>query len=303
MNERRTVSRLLKDAQELKQIAAQLRIDVVSMLLEAGSGHSGGSLSAVEIMSVLYFHEMNHDPADPQWPERDRFILSKGHVCPILYAALARAGYFPVEELLTLRRLGSRLQGHPGRNKGLPGLEASTGSLGQGLGIAVGIALGAKHDAGYRVYCLNGDGELDEGSIWEAAMAAGHYRLDNLVTVVDNNNLQIDGRLKNVMDVYPIDRKFEAFNWSVIPCDGHDAAALINAFEQARDFKGKPSVIIAKTVKGKGVSFMENEAGWHGKAPNPEEARKALKELKKQQVKVGVWPGAQVQLKPSKLGV
>ncbi len=298
------MARMLKEPGELRQIAAQLRLDLVSMLFEAGSGHSGGSLSAVEIMTVLYFHEMNHDPADPEWAGRDRFVLSKGHVCPILYAGLARAGYFPVEELLTLRRLGSRLQGHPGTNKGLPGLEVSTGSLGQGLGVAVGIALGAKHDkADYRVYCLNGDGELDEGSIWEAAMAAAHYKLDNLVTVVDNNDLQIDGRLKKVMDVYPIDRKFEAFNWNVISCDGHDVEALIDAFQQARDFKGKPSVIIAKTVKGKGVSFMENEAGWHGKAPNAEELRKALEELKEQQADAGVWPGAKAQLKPSKLNV
>jgi transketolase len=245
---------------------------------------------------------MNHEPQNPQWPQRDRFVLSKGHICPVYYAALARAGYFPVEELLTFRKLGSRLQGHPGKNKGLPGIEVSTGSLGQGLGVAVGVALGAKHDmADYRVYCLNGDGELDEGSIWEAAMAAGHYGLDNLVTIVDNNNLQIDGRLRDVMNVYPIDKKFEAFNWNVITCDGHDVEALVSAFKQAREFKGKPSVIIANTIKGKGVSFMEDKAGWHGKAPNPEEARKALEELKSQQVQVGSWPGAKVQLATPKL--
>ncbi len=297
------MARMLKETQDLRQIAAQLRIDLIAMLLEAGSGHSGGSLSAVEIMTTLYFHEMNHDPQNPQWPRRDRFILSKGHVCPILYGALARAGYFPVEELLTLRKMGSRLQGHPGRNKGLPGIEVSTGSLGQGLGIAVGVALGAKHDmVDYRVYCLNGDGELDEGAIWEAAMAAGHYNLDNLVTVVDNNDLQIDGRLRDVMNVYPIDRKFEAFDWNVISCDGHETAALVGAFKQAREFRGKPSVIIARTLKGKGVSFMEDEASWHGKAPNPEQAREALKELKARQKEVGLWPGAGIQLPTPKLG-
>ena len=293
---------MLKEPGELGQIAAQLRIDLVSMLLEAGSGHPGGSLSSVEILTALYFHELNHDPGNPEWPQRDRFILSKGHVCPILYAALARAGYFPVEELLTLRKLNSRLQGHPGRNKGLPGIEVSTGSLGQGLGVAVGIALGAKHDgADYRVYCLNGDGELDEGSIWEAAMAAGHYGLDNLVTVVDNNDLQIDGRLSDVMNVYPIEGKFEAFNWHVISCDGHDVKALVEAFEQASSFKGRPSVIVAKTSKGKGVSFMEDEAGWHGKAPNPEQAGKAIEELKNLQAQVGLWPGAKTQLMTPKL--
>jgi transketolase len=293
---------MLKQPEELLQIAAQLRIDVINMLLEAGSGHPGGSLSSVEIMTALYFHELNHDPENPEWPLRDRFILSKGHVCPVLYAALARAGYFPVEELMTLRKLGSRLQGHPGKNKGLPGIEVSSGSLGQGLGVAVGIALGAKHDtADYRVYCLNGDGELDEGSIWEAAMAAGHYALDNLVTVVDNNDLQIDGRLRDVMNVYPIDRKFAAFNWNVISCDGHDVRALVDAFERVRAFKGKPSVIIAKTTKGKGVSFMENEANWHGRAPNPEQAGKALAELRGQQEEVGLWPGAEVQLPTPKL--
>lgn len=287
---------------ELEQIAVQLRIDVISMLLEAGSGHSGGSLSSADIMGALYFHEMNHDPPNPGWPERDRFVLSKGHVCPILYAALARAGYYPVDEMLTLRKLGSRLQGHPGRNKGLPGIEASTGSLGQGLGVATGMALGAKQDgADWRVYCLNGDGELDEGSIWESAMAAAHYRLDNLVAVVDNNDLQIDGKLRDVMDVYPIDAKFEAFNWNVISCNGHDMEALLDAFRQARECKGKPSVILAQTTKGKGVSFMENRAEWHGRAPNPEEARRALEELKERQIRIGVWRGAREQLATPKL--
>ncbi len=296
------MARMLKEPQELRQISVQLRMDIISMLLEAGSGHSGGSLSCVETIAVLYFHEMNHDPANPEWTERDRFLISKGHVCPTQYAALARAGYFPVEELLTLRKLHSRLQGHPGVNKGLPGIEVSTGSLGQGLGIAVGMALGAKHDkADYLVYCLNGDGELDEGSIWEAAMAAGHYELDNLVTVVDNNDLQIDGKLRDVMNVYPIDKKFEAFNWNVINCDGHDVQALIDAFEQARNFKGKPTVIVAKTVKGKGVSFMEDEAGWHGKVPSPEQAIKAHEEFRAQQEEVGVWPGAEEQLATPKL--
>jgi len=291
------MTRMLKKPEELEQIAVQLRVDLISMLFEAGSGHTGGSLSSADIFSVLFFYEINHNPADAVWPERDRFILSKGHVCPIYYAALARAGYFPVEELMTFRKLNSMLQGHPGMNKGLPGIECSTGSLGQGLGVAAGIALGAKHDkSDYRVYCLNGDGELDEGSIWETAMAASHYKLDNLVSIVDNNDLQIDGRLRDVMNVYPIDRKFESFNWNVIKCDGHDVKALVKAFEEARSCKGKPSVIIAKTVKGKGVSFMEDEAGWHGKTPNKEQAVSALEELKKIQKKTGVWSGAEIQL-------
>jgi transketolase len=293
---------MAKSVEELKQIAAQLRIDVISMLVEAGSGHSGGSLSSADIMSVLFFNEMNYDPKNTQWEERDRFVLSKGHVCPIFYAALARAGYYPVEEMLTLRKLHSRLQGHPGKNKGLPGIEVSTGSLGQGLSVGVGLALGAKTDKkNWRVYVLNGDGELDEGSIWEAIMAAGHYHLDNLVSVVDNNDLQIDGRICDVMDIYPIDKKFEAFNWYAIHANGHDVGDLLKALAQARENKSKPTAIIAHTTKGKGVSFMENQAGWHGKAPNVKEAKQALEELRREQERVGIWRGAKVQLQPSKL--
>ena len=296
------MARIAKGVEELKQIAVQLRIDVISMLVEAGSGHSGGSLSSADVMSVLYFNEMNYDPKNPQWEERDRFILSKGHVCPIFYAALARAGYYQPEEMLTLRKLHSRLQGHPGKNKGLPGIEVSTGSLGQGLSVGVGLALSAKTDKkNWRVYVLNGDGELDEGSIWEAVMAAGHYHLDNLVSVVDNNDLQIDGRICDVMDIYPIDKKFEAFNWYAIHANGHDVEDLLKSFAQARENKGKPTVIIAHTTKGKGVSFMENQAGWHGKAPNVKEARQALEELRREQERVGIWRGAKVQLQPNKL--
>ncbi len=265
---------------ELEEQARQCRIDIIRMLAEAGSGHSGGSLSSVDILVALYFNFMKHDPESPTWEERDFFILSKGHVCPALYTALARAGYFPVEELMTLRKLDSRLQGHPAKNKGLPGIEVSSGSLGQGLGIGAGVALGLKIDGRpNRVWCLNGDGEMQEGSIWESAMAAGHYRLDNLATIVDMNGLQIDGEVCKVMNIEPLDEKFRAFNWNVVKCGGHDMADLLRAYEEASGCKDKPTAILAKTVKGKGVSFMENVAGWHGKAPNADEAEIALKEL------------------------
>jgi len=291
--------RMEKPVDELRRIAAQIRIDIIKSLAQARSGHSGGSLSSVEILTALYFHQMNVFPDDPANDERDYFVLSKGHVCPALYAVLARAGYFPVEELLSLRQLGSRLQGHPCRSKGLPGLEVSTGSLGQGLSIGVGAALGLRHDRKpNHVYVLNGDGELDEGNIWEAIMSAGHYGLDNLTSIVDNNNLQIDGFLPDVMNLYPLKEKYLAFNWHVVECDGHDVADVLRALKEADANKGKPTVVIAKTTKGKGVSFMENEAGWHGKPPSPEQAIQALRELYEQRREVGGWEGADVELTP-----
>ena len=269
----------ITDEVKLKEIARKMRVNIVRMTNAAGSGHPGGSLSSAEIFTALYFNVMNHDSGNPNWDERDRFVLSKGHVCPGLYAAMAQSGYFPEEELLTLRKLGSRLQGHPHMTY-LPGLEASTGSLGQGLSIAVGMALGLKMDKkSNRVYCLMGDGEQDEGQIWEAVMSAGHFKLDNLVGIIDKNRLQIDGFTKDVMDVDPLDKKYESFKWHVIEIDGHDMMAVIKAFEDAENVKGKPTVIIANTIKGKGVSFMEGLAGWHGKAPNDEEMKIALKEL------------------------
>jgi transketolase len=269
----------ITDISELKEIARKIRVDVIKMTHAAGSGHPGGALSSAEIFSVLYFNVMNHDPNNPEWEDRDIFILSKGHSCPALYSALARSGYFPLEELLTLRKLGSRLQGHPDMLL-LPGLEASTGSLGQGLSIAVGAALALKLDKkNSRVYCLMGDGEMDEGQIWEAAMSASHYKLDNLCGIVDRNRLQIDGFTKDVMDYEPLEKKWESFGWNVITVDGHDISALIKAFERAKAVKNKPTVIIADTIKGKGVSFMENVAIWHGQAPNDEEMKKALNDL------------------------
>jgi transketolase len=265
--------------QEMKKIANTVRKDIIRMTAEAGSGHPGGSLSSVEIMVTLYFHVMKLDPKNPGWEERDRFVLSKGHVCPALYSVMARRGYFPPEELLTLRKLGSRLQGHPHRLK-LPGLETSCGSLGQGLSIAVGIGMGLRMDKrSPRVYCLMGDGECDEGQIWEAAMTGAHYHLDNVCGIVDVNGLQIDGWTKDVMNLEPFVKKWEAFGWNVIEVDGHNIEELIKAFEKAKRTKGKPSVILAHTIKGKGVSFMENKAEWHGKAPTKEEAEIALKEL------------------------
>jgi transketolase len=268
---------------EMKRAANEIRKDIIRMTAAAGSGHPGGSLSSVEILVSLYFNVMKHDPKNPAWSERDRFVLSKGHVCPVLYAALARSGYFPVDELLTLRKLGSRLQGHPHRLK-LECLETSSGSLGQGLSIAVGMAIGFRMDhRNQRAYCLMGDGELQEGQVWEAAMSGAHYRLDNLCGIVDVNRLQIDGWTKDVMNIEPLAKKWEAFGWHTIEVDGHDLEQLIKAFEEAKETKGKPTVILANTVKGKGVSFMENKAEWHGKAPKKEEAQKALDELEKNQ--------------------
>jgi transketolase len=265
--------------EDLKRIATKLRMDVIKMLKEAKSGHPGGSLSACEIITVLYFKEMNIDSNNPNWPDRDRFVLSKGHGAPILYAALAEKGYFPKEELMKLRKIDSMLQGHPDM-KDTPGVDMTTGSLGQGLAAANGMALAGKLDnKNYRVYALLGDGEVQEGIIWEAAMLAAHYQLDNLTVFLDHNGLQIDGLNREVMNIEPIDEKFRAFGWHVINIDGHDFEQIINAIEEAKNTKGKPTIIIAKTVKGKGVSFMENQYEWHGKAPSEEEAVKALEEL------------------------
>ncbi len=269
----------IKNVEQLKGLANSIRQSIIRMTCAAGSGHPGGSLSAAEILTTLFFNEMKHDPKSPKWEARDRFILSKGHACPVLYAALAEAGYFSKNELKTLRKLGSRLQGHPSRRR-LPMLEASTGSLGQGLSIALGMALGLRLDNSQsRVYCLMGDGEIEEGQIWEAAMAAAHHKADNLCGIIDYNGLQIDGANKDVMNSEPLKEKWEAFGWEVQLVNGHSVEALLKAFKKARKVKGRPSLILAKTVKGKGVSFMENKAGWHGRAPSREEEREALKEL------------------------
>ncbi len=264
---------------DLKQIASKLRISIIEMLQEAKSGHPGGSLSACEILTALYFKEMRVDPNNPQWPDRDRFVLSKGHGAPVLYAALAEKGFFPKEELMSLRKIDSMLQGHPDM-KDTPGVDMTTGSLGQGLAAANGMALAGKLDnKDYRVYALIGDGEAQEGIIWEAAMCAAHYKLDNLTVFLDHNGLQIDGFNRDVMNIEPIDEKFKAFGWHVINIDGHSFEGIFAALEEAKKTKGKPTMIIAKTVKGKGVSFMENQVGWHGKAPSQEEAKKALDEI------------------------
>lgn len=264
---------------ELKAIANSMRVDIIKMLESSKSGHPGGSLSACEILSALYFKEMKIDPKNPQWEDRDRFVLSKGHGAPVLYAALTEKGYFPKEELKNLRKINSMLQGHPDM-KGTPGVDMTTGSLGQGLAAANGMALAGKIDKkDYRVYALIGDGESQEGIIWEAAMFAAHHKLDNLTVFMDHNGLQIDGPNKEVMNIEPIDKKFEAFGWNVLRIDGHNFEEILNALNEARNTKGKPTMIIAETVKGKGVSFMENQVGWHGKAPNEEQTKKALDEL------------------------
>ena len=266
---------------ELKNKATEMRMKVVDMIYKAQSGHPGGSLSAADFMTACYFKYMNVDPKNPQWEDRDRMVLSKGHVAPGLYATLAQKGYFPVEELEGLRHIGSMLQGHPDM-KHIPGIDMSSGSLGQGFSAAVGMALAAKMDGkDYRVYSLAGDGEIQEGQIWEAAMFAGARKLDNLVLFVDNNGLQIDGNIADVCSPYPIDKKFEAFNFHVININGNDFDEIAAALKEARETKGMPTAIIAKTIKGKGVSYMENQAGWHGKAPNDEEFAIAMEELKK----------------------
>jgi len=264
---------------DLRKIASTLRTDIIEMLKEAKSGHPGGSLSACEIITALYFKEMRVDSNNPEWPDRDRFVLSKGHGAPVLYAALAEKGFFSKEELLRLRKTGAMLQGHPDM-KGTPGVDMTTGSLGQGLAAANGMALAGKLDKkDYRVYVLIGDGEAQEGIIWEAAMFSAHYKLDNLTVFMDHNGLQIDGLNKEVMNIEPIDEKFRAFGWYVINIDGHSFEDIFSALEEAKNTKGKPTMIIARTVKGKGVSFMENKADWHGKAPSEEEAKKAIDEI------------------------
>lgn len=277
MNERR----LLMNNQQLAEVATQVRIDIIEMLTQSKSGHPGGSLSCTDILTVLYFDKMkNIDPKNPRNENRDRLVLSKGHAAPALYAVLAERGYFDKKELSTLRQYGSILQGHPDINS-TPGLDMTTGSLGQGLSAANGIALAGKLDnKDYRVYAILGDGEIEEGQVWEAAMTAAHYKLDNVTAFVDNNGLQIDGTNEEVMNVNPIDDKFKAFGWNVIKIDGHNIEEIKNAIDEAETVKGKPTVIVAKTVKGKGVSFMENQVGWHGTAPKPEQRDQAIAELK-----------------------
>ena len=266
---------------ELMKTANEIRKGIVTALHSAKAGHPGGSLSATEIFTYLYFEEMNVDPKDPKKEDRDRFVLSKGHTAPGLYSTLAQKGFFPKEDLVTLRHTGSYLQGHPDM-KHIPGVDMSSGSLGQGISAAVGMAIAGKLDnADYRVYTLLGDGEIQEGQVWEASMLAAHRKLDNLVVIVDNNNLQIDGEITEVNSPYPIDKKFEAFNFHVINIDGNDFDQIDAAFKEAKTVKGQPTAIIAKTVKGKGVSFMENQVGWHGKAPNDEEYKIAMEELEK----------------------
>jgi transketolase len=264
---------------ELEKVAKQLRRHVITMIATAGSGHPGGSLSAADIVTALYFKVMRHDPKNTQWADRDRFILSKGHAAPILYAALAECGYFPVEELATLRKLGSRLQGHTDRTL-TPGVEMSAGSLGQGLSFGIGIALAARLDKrDYHVYVLLGDGECEEGQIWEAAMSAPHFQIDNLTAIVDHNGIQLDGRCCDIMALESLADKWRAFNWHVIEIDGHDMSQILPALKEAKETTLRPTVIIAHTVKGKGVSFMENNVDFHGKAPSAQEAEIALKEL------------------------
>ena len=269
------------DKLKLMKTANEIRKDIVTAVHSAKAGHPGGSLSAADIFTYLYFEEMNIDPKNPKMPDRDRFVLSKGHTAPGLYSALAERGYFPKEDLKTLRHTGSYLQGHPDM-KHIPGVDMSSGSLGQGISAAVGMAIAAKlSGASYRVYTLLGDGEIQEGQVWEASMLASHQKLDNLVVIVDNNNLQIDGAIDDVNSPYPIDKKFEAFNFHVINIDGNDFDQIDAAFKEAKTVKGQPVAIIARTVKGKGVSFMENQAGWHGKAPNDDEYKTAMQDLEK----------------------
>lgn len=265
--------------EELIQTSKQIRTDIIEMLTESGSGHPGGSLSAADIVTTLFFNELRIDPKNPKSEDRDRFVLSKGHAAPVLYSALARRGFFDPKKLLSLRKLGSDLQGHPNMND-IPGIDMSTGSLGQGISAAVGMALAGKTDnKSYRVYALLGDGELEEGQVWEAAMSAAHYKLDNMMIFVDFNGLQIDGEVTKVMNPSPIDKKFEAFGWNVLVIDGHNYDEILDAIEKAKEHKGQPTAVICKTVKGKGVSFMENEASWHGTAPSKEQCAQAISEL------------------------
>ena len=269
----------MRDHKGLNEITNVIRKDIVSMICKSKSGHPGGSLSAVEILTALYFDQMNIDPTNPKMEDRDRFVLSKGHAAPALYATLAQRGYFAKEELNNLRQLGSMLQGHPDMKK-VPGVEMSTGSLGQGFSVACGMAMAAKLDnAPWNVYALLGDGEVQEGIIWEAAMSAAHYKLDNMIAFLDYNGLQIDGEVESVMNINPIEDKFKTFGWNVITIDGHDFDQIFAALDMAKDTVDKPTMIIAKTIKGKGVSFMENQASWHGSAPSEEQLQQALSEL------------------------
>jgi transketolase len=264
---------------DLRAVARKLRRHVVSMISAAGSGHPGGSLSAADIVAALYFRVLRHNPKDPGWPERDRFVLSKGHAAPILYAALAEAGYFPVEELTTLRKLDSRLQGHA-EAKLTPGVEMSSGSLGMGLSFAVGVGLAARLDSrSYRTFVLLSDGECQEGQTWEAALSAAHFNVDNIIAIVDCNGMQLSGRTRDIMDLEPFVQKWQAFGWHTIDIDGHDMSQILSACQEAEKTKGMPTVVVARTIKGKGVSFMENNVAFHGKAPSEEETRRALKEL------------------------
>ncbi len=267
------------DIEKLKSIARQIRIDILTMLVESGSGHTGGSLSATDILTVLYFYKMRYDPKNPKWEDRDKFVLSKGHGAPALYAVLGRAGYFGLEHFHTLRKLGSILRGHP-NSAVTPGVEVCTGSLGQGLSQANGLALAARLDnKPARIYVVLGDGEVDEGQVWEAAMTTAHYKIDNLCAIMDNNGLQIDGTNKEVMNIDPVSEKWKAFGWHVIEINGHDIKAIVDALNEAEKIKGKPTMIIAHTVKGKGVSFMENKVEYHGVAPTKDEYERAMKEL------------------------
>ena len=268
------------EIKNLEDISKNIRKNIVEMVYSASSGHPGGSLSITDILTVLYFHEMNVNINNPKDEDRDRLVLSKGHCSPALYAVLAEKGYFPKEDLKTFRKIDSYLQGHPDMKK-IPGVDMSSGSLGQGLSVSNGMALAGKLDKkDYRVYCVMGDGEIEEGEVWEAAMTSSHYKLDNLCVIVDNNNLQIDGKINEVMSSYPIDKKFESFGFNVININGHDFNEIITALETAKKIKEKPTAIIAKTIKGKGISYMENEASWHGKAPNEEQYNIAIEELK-----------------------
>lgn len=269
-----------RSVEHLREIAKDIRIDIIKSLAKAGSGHTGGSLGLADVFTALYFRILNHRPNQPDWEDRDRLILSIGHVAPVLYATLAHAGYFPIGELSTLRQLNSRLQGHPGRDHGLPGLELSAGSLGQGLSVAVGMALAAKLDRKeWKIYSVHGDGELQEGAIWEAAMSAAHHKLNNLIAVVDRNGVQIDGSTSEVMQLEPLVDKWKAFGWNVMECNGHNLDEIIDRFDQAGNSREKPTVIMAHTVMGKGIKEIEGNYRWHGKAPSPEQAKKFIEEI------------------------
>lgn len=269
-----------QEIQNLEKKANLIRQDIIKMLVEAGSGHSGGPLGMADIFTALYFHILNIDPKNPNWEDRDRLVLSNGHICPVLYATMAHAGFFPIEELQTLRKFGSRLQGHPHRES-LPGLETTSGPLGSGLSQSCGIALAGKlNNAKWRVFCLTSDGEHDEGNTWEAVLFAGKYKINNLVAVMDRNNIQIDGFTENIMPLEPLRDKYEAFGWHVIEIDGHNISQIVDAFEQSKTIFEKPTMILAHTIPGKGVDFMENKFEWHGKSPNKEEGEKALEQLK-----------------------